>query len=54
MPTYDYSCLSCGKKFSAKMTIGDHDKRKASCPKCGGKKLQQQIAGFLAITAKKS
>ena len=23
MPTYDYSCLSCGKKFSVHITIGD-------------------------------
>jgi len=54
MPTYDYSCLSCGKKFSVHMNIAAHDKRKTKCPKCGSKKLQQQVAGFFAITAKKS
>lgn len=54
MPAYDYACLSCGKKFSVHMTVGDHDKHRAKCPRCGGKKLQQRVGGFFAITAKKS
>jgi putative FmdB family regulatory protein len=54
MPTYDYLCLSCGKKFSAHMTIGNHDKHKVKCPKCGSRKLQQRVEQFVAITAKKS
>jgi putative FmdB family regulatory protein len=54
MPTYNYKCLACGKKFSVHMSIRDHDRRRASCPKCGGKKLQQRVEGFFAITAKKS
>ena len=54
MPTYDYSCLSCGKEFSVHITISDRDRHRAKCPKCGSKKLQQQVAGFFAITAKKS
>jgi putative FmdB family regulatory protein len=54
MPTYDYVCLGCGKKFAVQMTIGDHDKRKVKCPKCSGKKTQQRIEAFIAITAKKS
>jgi putative FmdB family regulatory protein len=54
MPTYDYVCLACNKKFSERMTIADHGKRKAKCPKCGGKKLRQRVEAFFAITAKKS
>ena len=54
MPTYDYACVPCGKKFSVHLTISDHDKNKAKCPKCGSKKLQQRVEGFFAITAKKS
>ena len=35
MPTYEYECSKCGRKFDVfqKMT----DKPKAKCPKCGGK-----------------
>ena len=54
MPTYDYTCRSCGKKFSVNITIGDHDEHKTKCPKCGSKKLQQRVTGFFAITTKKS
>ena len=54
MPTYDYVCLVCDRKFSLRMTIPDHEKRKAKCPKCGHKRLRQRIEGFFAVTAKKS
>ena len=54
MPTYDYICLGCRKKFSVYLTIADHDKRKAKCPKCGSKKLQQRVEAFFAMTSKKS
>jgi len=54
MPTYEYMCLGCGKKFRVRMTITEHDGHKAKCPKCGRRKLQQRVEGFFAITAKKS
>lgn len=54
MPEYAYVCLDCGKKFSARMTISEHDKQGAKCPKCGSKKLRQEVTGFYAITSKKS
>jgi putative FmdB family regulatory protein len=54
MPTYDYLCLDCGKKFSAHVTIGEHEKHKPTCPKCASRKLQQRVEAFFAITAKKS
>jgi putative FmdB family regulatory protein len=54
MPTYDYVCLACDRKFSLRMSIIDHEKRKAKCPKCGSKKLRQRIEVFSAVTAKKS
>ncbi len=54
MPTYDYLCLNCQKKFTVHLTIGNHDKRKAKCPRCGRRKLQQRLETFSAITGKKS
>ncbi|MCX8118645.1 MAG: zinc ribbon domain-containing protein [Desulfobacterota bacterium] len=54
MPTYDYHCPKCKKKFSLVMSIKDHDEGKAKCPKCGNKKVEQQISLFQAKTSRKS
>lgn len=54
MPTYEYRCEKCRRVFSVRMTIGEHDKKKAKCPKCGGRKVRQQLASFFAVTSKKS
>lgn len=54
MPTYDYLCVSCHKKFSVRLTCAAHDRHRAKCPKCGHRKLQQRIVGFSAMTTKKS
>jgi putative FmdB family regulatory protein len=54
MPTYEYVCDQCGKKFTLVMSISEHDKKNAKCPHCGSRKITQQISGFNAITKKKS
>jgi len=36
------------------MTLSEHDKNKIICPKCKGKKVEQQFAAFFAVSAKKS
>lgn len=54
MPTYEYQCDKCGKKFTEVMTISEHDKKKVVCPKCGNKKVTQLIQPFFANTSKKS
>jgi putative FmdB family regulatory protein len=54
MPTYDYVCLDCRRKFTVHLTIGEHERRKAKCPKCGSKKLKQLFEPFFAVTGKKS
>ena len=54
MPTYNYKCGKCKKKFTIVMTISEHDKRKPKCPKCGSRKVTQQIAAFFAVTSDKS
>ena len=54
MPSYDYRCPNCKKKFTAMLSIREHDAGKAKCPKCGGKKLEQLITGFQVKTSRKS
>lgn len=54
MPTYDYRCDKCGKRFSLKMTVAEHDTKRARCPKCRSLRVTQQFLGFFAQTSKKS
>jgi putative FmdB family regulatory protein len=54
MPTYEYICEKCKKRFSLIMTIAEHEKKKIRCPKCKSVRVKQEIASFQAITSKKS
>jgi putative FmdB family regulatory protein len=54
MPSYDYQCPECKKKFSLMLTIKEHDGGKVKCPKCGGKKVEQRISPFMTKTSRKS
>ena len=54
MPTYEYRCPKCSKKFSVVLSIKEHDTKKAKCPKCEGKKLDQIFTTFQVKTSKKS
>ena len=54
MPSYDYRCAKCKKKFTLTLSMSEHDGGKAKCPKCGGKKLDQLITGFQVKTSRKS
>ena len=54
MPSYEYRCPKCNKKFTLTLSIGEHDAGKAKCPKCRGKKLEQLITAFQVKTSSKS
>ncbi|GBD31437.1 MAG: hypothetical protein KatS3mg081_1147 [Gemmatimonadales bacterium] len=54
MPTYEYRCEKCGKKFSRVESISEHGRRRPSCPKCKSTKVSQLFTSFYAKTAKKS
>jgi putative FmdB family regulatory protein len=54
MPTYDYMCKKCGKKFNLVMSIGEHDKRRVRCPKCSSQQVGHLVEPFFAVTSKKS
>ena len=53
MPSYEYRCPDCRKKFSVFLTMKEHDARKVKCPKCGGKKVEQLISHFMTKTSRK-
>jgi putative FmdB family regulatory protein len=54
MPTYEYRCLNCKKPFEVIMSISEYEKGKVKCPKCGKKRVKQEISEFMVQTSKKS
>jgi putative FmdB family regulatory protein len=54
MPSYDFVCEKCKKKFTLVMPISEHEKTKFRCPKCKSTKVKQQISSFQVQTSKKS
>lgn len=54
MPTYEYECQDCKKKFSLRSSIAEHNATKAICPKCKSKKVKQVISTFMTKTSRKS
>jgi putative FmdB family regulatory protein len=54
MPTYQYRCEKCGKKFERIETISEHEATKPKCPKCGSKKVSFVPGNVYVLTSKKS
>jgi putative FmdB family regulatory protein len=54
MPTYEYRCDNCGRRFSRVEPISRHGKKRPKCPKCNSTKVVQVFSSFFAQTAKKS
>ena len=54
MPTYEFECQKCGKKFVLEESYQQHAERKEKCPHCGSKRVEQLISPVYAKTSKKS
>ena len=54
MPSYDFKCEKCNKKFTLYLAISEYEKTKIRCPKCKSIKVKQQITPFQVVTSKKS
>jgi len=54
MPTYEYRCGKCNRKFQLALSISEHGKRRVKCPKCGSGRVSQLVSAFYAQTGKKS
>lgn len=54
MPFYEFACLDCGKEFSAVLSLREHDRKAAACPRCKSKRVEQLVTTCEVITAKKS
>jgi len=43
MPMYEYYCDRCDREVTLTLSIGEHEKGRIQCPRCGGKSLR--VAG---------
>jgi putative FmdB family regulatory protein len=43
MPTYDYICLACKKRFAKFLTYEEYDRTKVICPHCGSEDVTRRI-----------
>ncbi len=54
MPSYEFLCEKCKKAFTVQLRLADYEKKKYKCPKCGNKKVKQQVSVFQINTSRKS
>lgn len=54
MPTYEYHCEACKRRFSLTLSVSERDRGKVACPKCKSRKVRQQISAFMTKTSRKS
>ena len=57
MPTYEFSCVKCGKVFEETWALAEYDKRikeKHKCPKCGSTRVVKRMSIVEVKTSKKS
>jgi putative FmdB family regulatory protein len=54
MPTYDYRCDACGKRFSRELSVAEYEAQKPTCPKCGSQNVVRSFSAVFVKTSKKS
>lgn len=43
MPTYDFVCLNCHKRFEIFMSYSEYGSRPVSCPHCGSTDVRRRV-----------
>lgn len=54
MPTYEYRCVECHKRFEIFLTYANYDRKKVTCPACGSHKIQRRIGRIRIAKAEES
>jgi len=54
MPMYEYYCDRCDREVTLILSIGEHEKGRIQCPRCGGKSLRPLLSTFVSQTSRKS
>jgi putative FmdB family regulatory protein len=43
MPTYDYACTNCGKRFEVFMSYSEYGTRPVQCVQCGSAQVKRRV-----------
>ena len=54
MSQYVFTCRACKKQFTQILRISERENSKVACPHCGGKRVEQVMTAFSAVTSRKS
>jgi putative FmdB family regulatory protein len=54
MPTYQYRCLNCRKRFELFMTYSEYGTRPVSCPHCNSSEVQRRIGRIRVARSEES
>ena len=54
MRMYEYYCDRCDREVTLTLSIGEHEKGRIQCPRCGGKSLRPLLSTFVSQTSRKS
>jgi putative FmdB family regulatory protein len=54
MSQYIFQCRDCNKEFTQVLHMSEREQATVRCPHCGGKKVEQLVSAFSAVTSKKS
>lgn len=54
MPTYDYVCLNCRKRFDVFMSYAEYGKRLVICPRCQSTNVRRRIGRVRLLRSEES
>ena len=54
MPSYEYECADCGKRFTVVERMSQHGDKAPRCPACKSAHTRQVTSTFFAKTVRKS
>ncbi len=54
MPTYDYVCLNCRKRFEIFISYAEYGKRPVSCPHCQSDNVRRRIGRVRLLRSEES
>jgi putative FmdB family regulatory protein len=54
MPSYDYICLNCRKRFEVFMSYSEYGKRPVQCPHCHSEHVRRRIGRIRVLRSEES
>ena len=54
MPTYQYRCLDCQRRFEVFLTYAEYGQKQVQCTRCGSKNIQRRIGRIRVAKSEES